>query len=132
MLTASCTFKKTYSFVVSTNNCPINSYLYMQAALVICCLFICKFAYMWLKNGLFFWNLSSNLQWLLVFLYGNSLYSSIFLESPSLEYNEVHLYLDWLINYALSIIVTIIVSIEMQQIGLNEINNIVRPTVFLT
>jgi len=31
----------------------------------------------------FFWNLSSNLQWSLVFLYANSLYASIFLESLS-------------------------------------------------
>jgi len=40
----------------------------------------------------FFWNLSSNLQWLLVFLYLNSLYESMFLESLSHEYIEVHLY----------------------------------------
>jgi len=36
----------------------------------------------------FFWNLSSNLQSSLVFLYANSLYASLFLESLSLEYNE--------------------------------------------
>jgi len=36
----------------------------------------------------FFWNLSSNLQWSFVFLYVNSWYSSIFLESLSLAYNE--------------------------------------------
>jgi len=41
----------------------------------------------------FFWNLSSNLQWSLVFLYANSLYASLFLESLSLAYNEVHLYI---------------------------------------
>ncbi len=40
----------------------------------------------------FFWNLSSNYQSSLVFLYANSLYSSLFLESPSLAYNEVQLY----------------------------------------
>jgi len=40
----------------------------------------------------FFWNLSSNLQWSFVFLYANSLYASIFVESLSLAYNEVHLY----------------------------------------
>jgi len=40
----------------------------------------------------FFWNLSSNLQWSLVFLYANSLYASIFLESLYLAYNEVPLY----------------------------------------
>jgi len=40
----------------------------------------------------FFWNLSSNLQWSLVFLYENSLYASLFLESLSRAYNEVHLY----------------------------------------
>jgi len=33
----------------------------------------------------FFWNLASNLHWLLVFLYVNSLYVSIFLESLSIE-----------------------------------------------
>ncbi len=40
----------------------------------------------------FFWNLSSNYQSSLVFLDSNSLYSSLFLESLSLEYNEVQLY----------------------------------------
>jgi len=64
----------------------------VQAALVICSRFICEFAYIRLKNGLCFWNLSSNLQWSLVFLYANSLYASIFWESLSLAYNEVHLY----------------------------------------
>ncbi len=55
----------------------------IQAALVICGIFICEFAYMQLKN------LSSNLQWLLVFLNANSLYAKIFLESLSLAYNGV-------------------------------------------
>jgi len=41
---------------------------------------------------IFFLTLSSNLQSSLVFLYANSLYASLFLESLSLEYNEVHLY----------------------------------------
>ncbi len=41
----------------------------------------------------FSWNLSSNLQLSLVFLYANSLYASLFFESLSLAYNEVHLYL---------------------------------------
>ncbi len=54
--------------------------------------------FMQLKNSLFFWNLSSNLQRLFVFLYANSLYASIFLESQSLEYNEVHLYIDFLMS----------------------------------
>jgi len=40
----------------------------------------------------FFWDLSSNLQLSLVFLYANLLYASLFLESLSLAYNEVHLY----------------------------------------
>jgi len=40
----------------------------------------------------FFKNQSSDLRWLLVFWYAHSLYASIFLESLSLEYNEVHLY----------------------------------------
>ncbi len=40
----------------------------------------------------FSWNLSSNLSLSLVFLYGNSLYLSLFLEPLSLEYNKVHLY----------------------------------------
>ncbi len=40
----------------------------------------------------FSWNLSSNLWYSQVFLYANSLYSSLFLESLSLAYNEVHLY----------------------------------------
>jgi len=40
----------------------------------------------------FFWNLSSNLWQTLVFLYANSLYASLFLESLSLAYHEVHLY----------------------------------------
>ncbi len=40
----------------------------------------------------FFWNLSSNLQSSLFFLYANSLYTSQLLESLSLAYNEVHLY----------------------------------------
>jgi len=40
----------------------------------------------------FFWNLSSNYQSALVFLYANSLYASLFLESLSLAYNEVQLY----------------------------------------
>jgi len=68
--------------------------IWIQVALVICGLFICEFAYMRMKNGLFFWNLSSNLQWLLVFLYANSLHASIFLESLSLAYNEVYLYMN--------------------------------------
>ncbi len=38
------------------------------------------------------WNLSSDLQSPLVFLYANSLYASLFFESLSLAYNEVHLY----------------------------------------
>jgi len=53
--------------------------------------------------------LSYNLQWLLVFLYANSLYESIFLESLSLAYNEVNLYLykrdQVLVNLSLSPIV---------------------------
>jgi len=40
----------------------------------------------------FSWNLSSILQLSLVFLYSNSLYASLFFESLSLSYNEVHLY----------------------------------------
>jgi len=40
----------------------------------------------------FFWNLSSNLQSILVFLYANLLHASLFLEFLSIEYNEVHLY----------------------------------------
>jgi len=40
----------------------------------------------------FFWNLSSNNQSSLVFLYANSLYASLFLESLALAYNEVQLY----------------------------------------
>jgi len=44
----------------------------------------------------FFWNLTSNLQSSLVFLYANSLYASLFLESLSLAYNEVHLYSEYL------------------------------------
>jgi len=46
----------------------------------------------------FFWNLSSNLHWSLVFLYANSLYARIFLESLSLEYIEVHLYSHFYLN----------------------------------
>jgi len=80
-----------YIYIVKTMKVEWGIY-HIQAALVICGLFICEFTYMRLKNGLFFWNLSSNLQWLLVFLYANSLYSSIFLESLSLAFNEVHLY----------------------------------------
>jgi hypothetical protein len=41
----------------------------------------------------FFWNLSSNYQSSLVFLYANSLYLSLFLEFLSLAFNEVQLYL---------------------------------------
>ncbi len=41
----------------------------------------------------FFWNLSSNLQSSFVFFYANSLYASQLLESLSLTYNKVHLYL---------------------------------------
>ncbi len=41
----------------------------------------------------FFWNLSPNYQSSLVFLYVNSLYASLFLESLSLAYNEVQLYM---------------------------------------
>ncbi len=41
----------------------VGSSLTVQAALVLCGLFICDFAYMQMKNWLFFWNLSSNL-WL--------------------------------------------------------------------
>jgi len=48
----------------------------------------------------FFCNLTSNLQSSLVFLYANSLYSSLFLESLSLAYNEVHLYTN--VSYLLS------------------------------
>ena len=44
------------------------------------------------ENWPFFWNLSSNLQSSLVFLYANSLYASIFFRSLSLAYNERHLY----------------------------------------
>jgi len=40
----------------------------------------------------FFWNQSSNYQSSLVSLYANLLYSSLFLESLSIVYNEVHLY----------------------------------------
>jgi len=56
-----------------------------------------------MKNGLFFWNLSSNLQWSLVFLYVNSLYASIFLEYLSLAYNEVHLYIQKIILFIKSV-----------------------------
>ena len=44
------------------------------------------------ENWPFFWNLSSNLQSSLVFLYANSLYASIFFRSLSLAYNEGNLY----------------------------------------
>ncbi len=64
----------------------------VQAALDMCGLFICDFTYMRSRNDLFFWNLSSNYQSSLVFLYANSLYASLFLESLSLAYNEVQLY----------------------------------------
>ncbi len=44
-----------------------------------------------------FWNLSSDLKQSLVFLDANLLYVSIFLESLSLAYNKVHLYVKrWL------------------------------------
>jgi len=46
-----------------------------------------------IQKSPFFWNLSSNLQWSLVFLFANLLHSSLFLESLSLAYIEVHLYL---------------------------------------
>ncbi len=48
-----------------------------------------------IEKRLFFWNLSRlsfNLRWSLVFLYMNSLYASLFLESLSLAYNEAYLY----------------------------------------
>ncbi len=41
----------------------------------------------------FFWNISSNYQSSLIFLCANSLYASLFLESLSLAYNEVQLYI---------------------------------------
>jgi len=63
----------------------------IQAALVICSLFIYDFA-ICDPDMTFFWNLSSNYQSSLVFLYANSLYASLFLESLSLAYNEVQLY----------------------------------------
>ncbi len=46
-----------------------------------------------IKKWPLFWNLSSDLQSPLVFLYANSLYASLFFEFLSLAYNEVHLYL---------------------------------------
>jgi len=45
----------------------------------------------------FFWNISANYQSSLVFLYVNSLYASLFLESLSLAYNEVQLY--WVLSF---------------------------------
>jgi len=48
----------------------------------------------------FFWNLSSNYQSSLVFLYANSLYASLFLQSLSLAYNKVHLYKIYFIGLA--------------------------------
>ncbi len=50
---------------------------------------ICVYA---IEKCPFFWNLSSYLQWSLVFLYVNSLYANTFLQSLSLAYNVVHLY----------------------------------------
>jgi len=50
---------------------------YMQSFYLQICVFV-------IEKWPFFWNLSSNLQWSLVFLYSSSLYASIFLESISL------------------------------------------------
>jgi len=60
----------------------------LQEALVICSLFICKFEYMRLKNGLF-WNLSSNFQWSLVF-YMRIHYMRAYFWSPYLLYITRH------------------------------------------
>jgi hypothetical protein len=66
----------------------------VQAALVICGLFICDFAYMWSRNGLFSgtypliyshpWSFCMRIHYM----------QANFLESLSLAYNEVHLYLE--------------------------------------
>jgi len=74
---------------VISNSILVKEARWLQVTLVICGLFICDFAYMRSKNDLFFWNISSNYQSSLVFLYANSLYASLFLESLSLAYNEV-------------------------------------------
>jgi len=54
--------------------------------------FYLRFRVYAIRKWPFFWNLSSNWQSSLVFLYANSLYGSLFLESLSLAYNEVQLY----------------------------------------
>jgi len=54
--------------------------------------FYLRFRVYAIRKWPFYWNLTSNLQSSLVFLYANSLYASLFLESLSVEYNEVHLY----------------------------------------
>ena len=54
--------------------------------------FYLRFCVCAIESWPFFWNLSSNLQSSLVFLYANSLYASIFFRSLPLAYNEGHLY----------------------------------------
>jgi len=57
--------------------------------------FYLRFRVYLIRKWPFYWNLTSNLQSSLVFLYANSLYASLFLESLSLEYNKVHLYFEY-------------------------------------
>ncbi len=66
-----------------------------------------------IANWPFYWNVSPNLQSLLVFLYVNSLYASQIFWSLSIAYNEVHLFnliilkiVWWEIRRSISIVIS--------------------------
>ncbi len=63
----------------------------LQADLVICGLFICKFSYPQLQIGHFSGTYPPNLQSFFVFLYANSLDASLTFWSLSIAYNKVQL-----------------------------------------
>jgi len=71
----------------------IECFLKVQAALVICGLFICNFSYMQSRNGLFSGTYPLIYSNPVIFLHVNLLYACLFLESLSLAYNEVYLYI---------------------------------------